>query len=84
MSDVGSISENWAEDVRAAGWEGHRTPEAAALSGYSPVMRPRVIRSVPSAEDPDLCIVWVDTEPSHRLRETCVRVDGAWHNVASG
>lgn len=76
------MSELWVEVVRAGGRTGYPSPEDAALSGYTPNMHARVLRSVAS-DEPEIWIVHVDTEPSHPMRETCVRVDGAWHNVAS-
>ena len=59
-------------------YRGHETPEAAALAGYSPSMRARVIRAEPGDYENSM-IVTVDTEPSHPLGVFCVRHDdGLW------
>lgn len=79
-----AAAERCRELLRTTELPGFDTPEAAALSGYSAAMKARVIRTEPP-DHPDVCVVWVDTEPSHPLPETCVRgLDGAWYNVGTG
>jgi hypothetical protein len=55
---------------------GFDTPEEAALSGWSPVSKPRVVKRLRGSE----VSVWivVDTEPSHPMRVHCERIGGRW------
>lgn len=54
----------------------YSTPEEAALSGWGPSARARVIRAL---VDGDVARVIVDTEPSHPMEVVCVRGDdGLW------
>jgi hypothetical protein len=55
---------------------GFGSPEEAALSGWAPVSRARVIEV--RAESPDSVCVVVDTEPSHPMSVHCERINGRW------
>jgi len=52
------------------------TPEEAALSGWTPVSKARVVEVW--VESDDSVFVLVDTEPSHPMRVHCERRGGRW------
>jgi hypothetical protein len=58
---------------------GFPTPEEAALAGYSPVARARVLR-VERLNDSFVHVI-IDTEPSHTMRVYCERFDGYWYDM---
>jgi len=62
--------------VAGDGESGFDTPEEAALSGWTSVSKPRVIKRL-RGSDVSVWII-VDTEPSHPMRVHCERVDGRW------
>jgi hypothetical protein len=64
--------------------DGYGTPEQAAMSGYTPGARARVI-SVRMIDEWTAEVV-VDTEPSHPITSICIRdLDGRWdESSASG
>jgi hypothetical protein len=57
--------------------QGHDTPEACALAGWTPEWQARVIEV--DRPSPDVARVLVDTVPSHPMRVTCERRDGLWY-----
>jgi hypothetical protein len=57
---------------------GYPSPEAAALSSFSPSARARVVRV--EVHDDDHVDVIVDTEPTHLMRCFTRRADGEWYD----
>jgi hypothetical protein len=60
--------------------DGYATPEEAALSGWSPSAKARVVMVRAGEEE---AFVYVDTVPSHPMRVVCERrSDGRWEWVS--
>jgi hypothetical protein len=64
------------EDMGCDAAEGFYSPEEAALSGWEPVSKARVVEA--RVESSDSVYVVVDTEPSHPMRVHCERINGRW------
>ncbi len=60
--------------------DGYATPEEAALSGWSPAAKPRVVMFRAGEDE---AFVYIDTVPSHPMRVVCKRrSDGQWEWVS--
>ena len=58
-------------------YEGHQAPEEAAVAGWDPESKPRVLYV--ERRSPTFVKVAVDTEPSHPMMVDCkLYADGLW------
>jgi hypothetical protein len=81
------------ETVEWSGWEpfayephpqrddGATTPEAAAMTGYTPEANAHVLAIV--WIDADSAWLGLDTVPSHPMQVSCARFDGQWYELAA-